>query len=240
MIEAYIINLYNAQERKERMIQEIARLGDQRIVDFCFYEAIGFESERFLQYKEHWDWDWLTKFYRGKKLSYGEKACFASHYSLWQKCVIEDKSMLILEDDIVFLDGFLDQIQRIISKKNVNFVRLMSFFKKRSKVFDKDLNLTYENVCGTQGYYITPVGARALLAKSKIWFCPVDNFLDKSYLHTLPNFISNPEVIKEEALGSSCIGGGGRNQKPLIFFILTREICSSIEFLWRKFYEYTH
>lgn len=240
MIEAYIINLSDAKERRERMSQEIAKLGEQKEINFHFYDAVSYKNERFLQYKNHWDWDWLTKLYRGKKLSDGEKACFASHYSLWQKCVEENKPILVLEDDIVFLDGFLTQIDKIVSKDKVHFVCLMSFFQKKTKSFDEELNLTYENICGTQGYYITPTGAKKLLAKSKIWFCPVDNFLDKSYLHTLPNLVSNPEIIKEKPMGSSCIGGGGRNQKPSIFFITTREICSSIEFLWRKFYEYTH
>lgn len=240
MIEAYIINLSSAKERKTRMQQEIERLGNQDLISFVFYEAIDYRSERFLIYKEHWNWDWLTQLYRGKKLSDGEKACFASHYSLWQKCVDENKPILILEDDVVFLEGFLSQIQKIIKKDKVNFVRLMSFFEKKTKIFDEDLNLTYENICGTQGYYLTPFGAKKLIEKSKIWFCPVDNFLDKSYLHTLPNLISNPAVIKEEAMGSSCIGGGGRNQKPSVFLIVTREICASFEFLWRKIYEYTH
>lgn len=239
MIEAHIINLSNAKERKEKMQEEIAKLGSQEGVRFHFYEAISFESERFLHYQKQWDWDWLACLYRGKKLSDGEKACFASHYCLWERCVRENRAMLILEDDIVFLEGFLQKVGRI-EKKEVDFVRLMSFFQKKMRVFDEDLNLTFESICGTQGYYLTPMGAKKLLAKSKIWLCPVDNFLDKSYLHTLPNLISNPEIIKEEALGSSCIGGGGRNQKPKIWFIITREICSSIEFVWRKIYEYTH
>ena len=180
MLEAYVVNLKSAKDRKERMEQEIARLRQQGDIKFHFYDAIDYGSERFLQYKNHWDWDWLTKLYRGKKLSDGEKACFASHYSLWQKCVQDNRAILVLEDDVVFLDGFLNQIQKISTKENVSFVRLMSFFQKPSKPFDANLNLTYDNICGTQGYYLTPLGAKKLISKSKVWFCPVDNFLDKS------------------------------------------------------------
>lgn len=239
MIDAYIINLSSAKERKERMQEQIEALGQQDVASFHFYEAIGVGSERFEEYRVHWDWDRLTKLYRGKKLSDGEKACFASHYSLWQKCVKENKPVLVLEDDVVFLNGFLEKIKLISQKVGVDFVRLMSFFQKKYKAFDRDLNLTYENICGTQGYFLTPMGAKKLLKSSRFWLCPVDNFLDKSYLHTLPNLICNPEIIKEESLGTSCVGGEGRNQKPSIGFILTREICSSIEFVWRKIYEYT-
>ena len=238
MLKAYIINLSSAKERKERMQEEIARLEEQKSVEFCFYEAIAVGSEKFREYQAHYQKDFLTQLYRGKKLSDGEKACFASHYSLWQKCVSENRAILILEDDITFLDGFLEQIQRIESS-GVDFVRLMSFFEKKSTPFNDFLNLTKENICGTQGYYLTPSGAKKLLAKSNLWLCPVDNYLDKSYIHTLPNLISNPEIIKEMPLGS-CIGGGGRNQKPNALFIITREIASSFEFIWRKFYEYTH
>lgn len=238
MLKTYIINLSSAKERKERMREEIARMGEQKIIEFCFYEAIAVGSEKFGEYQAHYKRDFLTQLYRGKRLSDGEKACFASHYSLWQKCVSENRAMLVLEDDITFLDGFLEQIQRIESL-GVDFVRLMSFFQKKSTPFNDFLNLTKENICGTQGYYLTPKGAKKLLAKSNLWLCPVDNFLDKSYIHTLPNLISNPEIIKEMPLGS-CIGGGGRNQKPSIFFIITREIASSFEFIWRKFYEITH
>lgn len=238
MLKAYIINLSSAKERKERMQEEIARLGGQEIIEFCFYEAIAVGSEKFREYQAHYKRDFLTQLYRGKRLSEGEKACFASHYSLWQKCVSENRVILILEDDIAFLDGFVEQIQRIESS-GVDFVRLMSFFQKKSTPFNDFLNLTKENICGTQGYYLSPNGAKKLLAKSKLWLCPVDNYLDKSYIHTLPNLISNPEVIKEMPLGS-CIGGGGRNQKPKIGFIITREIASSFEFIWRRFYEITH
>lgn len=238
MIDAYIINLANAKERREKMEQEIASLGNQNVVRFHFYEAISWQSKRFLDYKKFWNWDLLTKLYRGKKLSNAEKACYASHYSLWEKCIKDNMPILVLEDDIVFLEGFIEQIERIVSK-DVDFVRLMSFFRKKMSVFDEHLNLTKENICGTQGYYLTPQGAKKIIKKSKIWFCPVDNFLDKNYLHTLPNLISSPEVIREEAL-QSCIGGVGRNRKPSIPFIISRELSASFEFVWRKIYEYTH
>lgn len=236
MLKAYIINLSSAKERKERMQEEIARVGEQKIIEFCFYEAIAAGSEKFREYQAHYKRDFLTQLYRGKRLSDGEKACFASHYSLWQKCVSENRAMLVLEDDITFLDGFLEQIQRIESA-GVDFVRLMSFFQKKSTPFNDFLNLTKENICGTQGYYLTPKGAKKLLAKSNLWLCPVDNYLDKSYIHTLPNLISNPEIIKEMPLGS-CIGGGGRDCKPTLFFIITREISASLEFVWKKLYDF--
>lgn len=237
MIDAYIINLSKAHKRRERMQREIEKLGEQEDVCFHFYDAIDVNSHRFLEYKNRWNWDWLCRLYRGKKLSQGEKACFASHYSLWEKCIKDDKAILILEDDVIFLDGFIKNIENITNQKNIHFVRLMSYFQKKMIRYDRNLNLTFENICGTQGYFLTPFGARKLIEKSKIWFCPVDNFLDKSHLHSLPNLIVTPEIIKEESMGSSCIGGEARNQKPSFLFIIVREISSSIEFIWRKVYE---
>lgn len=214
-MKAYIINLSKAEDRRAWMREQI--LGIQGI-EFVFFPAISYEDERFLQYRKHWDCDWLVKLYRGKVLSLGEKACFASHYALWEECVKTQTNILVLEDDIVLNRDFALKIEELLSQEQPDFLRLMPLFEKKSFEYKKGIHCSFEGVCGTQGYYLTPKAAKAFIKRASLWFCPVDNYLDKFYAHQIENLFCSPPLISLSSTFESCVdwGGGEIFESPLV------------------------
>lgn len=126
-------------------------------LDFIFFDAIDPSDERFESYRSYWDWDFLTKLYRGKPLTANEKACYASHFALWEECLRKNESILIFEDDIVFLDNFEEAIPKL--SENLGFVRMMAYFQKVSFPFQEGIDQTFDDICGSQGYFLTPASA---------------------------------------------------------------------------------
>lgn len=228
-MKAYIINLPQARERKQLMQEQISKI---RGVDFVFFDAMSWDEERFQRYRSNWDWDFLTKLYRGRVLSDGEKACYASHFALWEKCVEENEAILIFEDDVIFAENFEETILAL--DEELGFVRLMAYFQKESFKFQERIYQTFEDICGTQGYFLTPKAASLFLQKAKIWFCPVDNYMDKTYLHGVRNLFFSPAVISENPNLQSCINRGG--VKIPLYYKISKEFLTFLERSWRLCY----
>lgn len=241
MLQAFIINLSQAEERRILMQKQIQKFQE---INFVFFNAISIESEEFLSYRPKWDCDVLTKLYRGKALRDGEKACFTSHYALWQKCIELNRPILILEDDVLFLEEFEDKVKSLLKNSQWQFVRLMPLFKKRSIYIEDNIYQALEGVCGTQGYFLTPQAALAFVKKARLWFCPVDNFLDKAYWHGIRTFFFSPPIIAENLALQSCIDsvgveGSRKMQNTFFGYKITKECLNALEWIWRKCDEWT-
>lgn len=231
-MKAYIINLPEAKERRQLMEEQISTIKRER-VDFIFFDAISWNEERFWRYRSHWDWDFFTKLYRGKVLSLGEKACFASHFALWEECKKSNQPILVFEDDVIFSDNFEQIISNLDEK--LGFVRMMSYFKKASFFIGSGIEQTFEDICGTQGYFLTPKAASLFLKKAKIWFCPVDNYMDKTYLHGVRNLFLSPAAISENSKLQSCIHREEKKKIPFCYKI-SKELLTLLERIWRQSY----
>ncbi|WP_027327292.1 glycosyltransferase family 25 protein [Helicobacter pametensis] len=238
-MKAYIINLPSASERKQRLKQEISLIEG---IDFVFFDAISYRDERFEKYRSYWNWNLLTKLYRGRELTWGEKACFASHYALWERCVQSHEEMLILEDDILFVPDFREKILKITQNQELDFVRLMPLFQKKYFPICDGIARSFESICGTQGYFLRPRAALSFLKMAKIWFCPVDNYLDKSYLHGVKNLFCQPPIISENQEFQSCVDSeGGDRKSPIAFgYKISKECLNALEFVWRSCYVITN
>lgn len=232
-MRAYIINLPHATERRSQMQEQISKING---IDFVFFDAISWDDPRMNKYRSHWDWDIFVKLYRGRALSHGEKACFASHFALWEECVGGGEPMLILEDDVVFAHDFEEKILAL--DESLGFVRMMAYFQK--KLFKKwadGIDQTLEDICGSQGYFLTPRSALLFLQKAKIWFCPVDNYMDKTYLHGVKNLFFSPSVISENPMMQSCINQSGRRSEKIPFgYNISKEFLTLFERIWRWCY----
>ncbi|EAK4522393.1 glycosyltransferase family 25 protein, partial [Campylobacter coli] len=129
-MKAFIINLERSLDRKEYMQKQIQKLFEKNPnlknkLEFIFFKAVDAKNKEHLEFKQHFPWwaSWVL----GRELSDGEKACFASHYKLWQECVKIDEPIIILEDDVEFSDEFLNNGEEYIeelSKSEYEYVRL--------------------------------------------------------------------------------------------------------------------
>lgn len=247
----FIINLKSSVDRKKSMKQKINNLAkkspyliylessllkdstylhDSKIsqekarFDFYFFDAINakdIESKKIeiKNYSAFW-----TKFVRGKELSFGELACFASHYALWKKCVSLGQNIIILEDDISFRDDFFDSLLNI-EKQTFEYVRLYYLFDRKIKHLRDNFYISYCNLSGTQGYFLSPSAAKKMILYAKIWFCCVDNYMDMFFINNVQNIIYKPFCISEDKIYAKDSTIFGR-QKIKINFMrkLSREI----------------
>ncbi|EAL1780048.1 glycosyltransferase family 25 protein, partial [Campylobacter jejuni] len=136
-MKVFIINLERSLDRKEHMKKQIQKLFEKNPslknkLEFIFFKAIDAKNKEHLEFKDHFPWwgSWVL----GRELSDGEKACFASHYKLWQECVKLDEPIIILEDDVEFSDEFLNNGVEYIDellKSKYEYIRLCYLFDKR-------------------------------------------------------------------------------------------------------------
>ncbi|MFC3848147.1 glycosyltransferase family 25 protein [Helicobacter baculiformis] len=141
--------------------------------------------------------------FRGKMMSLGELGCYASHYTLWQRCVALQEPICVLEDDIMLQSHFFESLAHLQEHiETLGWVRLMHLFSylKIPTTISKVQEIR-ENTCGsgTQGYCITPKVASIFLEVSKNkWVMPVDWVMENHYLHGVRNFVIEPFMIAEE------------------------------------------
>ena len=107
-------------------------------------------------------------------LTKGEVGCFLSHWNLWNKCIEENESLLILEDDAILTHRF--DINEI-SNLSYDFVYLgYKEMGEKKKVDDKFLTPDYPY--WTLAYLIRPEAARILVNDViKCNIIPVDEYL---------------------------------------------------------------
>lgn len=246
-LNIYIINLEKSKDRKATMIKNILNIprfniyidGSLKInrkeeinLNFYFFKAT---SAREIQTREINIKNYnpaILRFIRGKELSFSERACFHSHYRLWEECAKSSNPFIILEDDVIFEKEFCNILN--IYKSNFEYVRLMYLFHRNVKKINEKFYISFGTISGTQGYYITPNGARKFLKHAKNYLHCVDNYMDMFFIHGVLNIIYKPFMIQS---GEVSLNSTIQNQnKEKIKWInkLTREICRIYFFVFRK------
>jgi GR25 family glycosyltransferase involved in LPS biosynthesis len=101
-------------------------------------------------------------------------AAFLSHYFLWEKCVEDNKEILILEHDAFFMGP----LPAIIIGQCVNFGK-PSYGRFNTPDFMGESKLVSKPYFGgAHAYTIKPSGARKLIEKAETEAKPTDIFLD--------------------------------------------------------------
>lgn len=244
----YIINLESSLKRAESMRQKIGQLKGYRVFidDILVLDSISNTNLRFYFFKavdakkiesgeirvKNYN-PILSKLFKGKILSNGEVACFSSHYALWQKCLMLNQPIVVLEDDVSFANN-LEGLAKIY-QSNFSYVRLMYLFNKGiDREIGDNFYINYDRVCGTQGYYLSPSGAKRFIAKAKHFIYCVDDYMDMSHIHKVPNIIYKPFLLSEDMQGTTIMGR--EKVRINILLKLSREICRIYQSLRAFFY----
>ncbi|HWW55684.1 MAG TPA: glycosyltransferase family 25 protein [Sphingopyxis sp.] len=148
---------------------------------------------------------------KGRPMSKGEIGCYASHFSIWQDMIARGVAQaIILEDDTVVDWAYLEPLARTdLHAEGIDYLRLYAKrptwqrvvrrdFLQHSRAIVELVGLAY----GTQGYAITLDGARRLVAHCRIVRRPIDDEMDRSWAHGLPNLALYPAPILEAAIVS--------------------------------------
>ncbi|EAI4070225.1 glycosyltransferase family 25 protein [Campylobacter jejuni] len=237
-MKVFIINLERSLDRKEYMQKQIQKLFEKNPslknkLEFIFFKAIDAKNKEHLEFKDHFPWwgSWVL----GRELSDGEKACFASHYKLWQECVKLDEPIIILEDDVEFSDEFLNNGAEYIDellKSKYEYIRLCYLFDKRLYFLNESgYYLSFKNLSGAQGYVLQVSAAMKFLKCAKNWIYAVDDYMDMFYKHNVLNIVKKPLLLKHDCRIESSISQAGRLFLKAKFY---RKIIREIFRLYRN------
>ena len=159
---------------------------------------------------------------------------FRSHYRLWQKCVELDAPIIVLEDDIDFMQDFCQIIE--IFKSPFEYVRLHYTMNRKTTHLSDKFYISFDRVCGTLGYYLTPQAAQKFIKNARFWLFCVDDYMDMFFIHSVQNIIFKPFIISEDAISAENSTILGREKLQMRFYQkLTRELSRIYFFVMRKY-----
>lgn len=154
---------------------------------------------------------------KGRPLRDGELGCYSSHYAAWESLQAEEVDQyVVLEDDVIVDWSFVRRMVEVdLAAMGIHYLRLYYKWPARHAVLKENFIERARSIVelsgtayGTQGYLITRAGARILLDHCRIVKRPIDDEMDRSWAHGLPNLAIFPFPIIEES--SQTIIGNGR------------------------------
>ena len=198
--KTYIVNLARRQDKRKHMENEIDKLEKQGInLNHTFFDAIdGSDRDILSKYKFNTP-NWFDP-NSGKVMTAGEVGCALSHYLIWCDIVknVENNNIsdncrvLILEDDIIFVNDFLTKLKNYVTEIDLTCDMLY--------VHRKPLDLENETRVSTHinranksywtcGYILSYSGAKKLASSNYLDnLIPVDEFLPIMYGCTILGF----------------------------------------------------
>ena len=235
-----VISLATSVNRREKMSHELSRLG----LEFTFFDAINGHSSEIKDYD-----DARRMWEKGHALTKGEQGCFASHRALWEACLNAGEPLLIMEDDIDFSDDFkqiITEFERLIQR--FEYVRLgrgtchsllgVGRWMNMHKTGDSHCVVKYmKGPSCAHAYIISPAAASKFLSASATWFWPVDDFMDKEYLHQVANYGVEPPLAWQRG-DDSDIGNRIKPSSRSIISRVRKEYYRAKERLLNNIYNY--
>jgi glycosyl transferase family 25 len=152
---------------------------------------------------------------KGRPMRPGELGCYSSHYAAWEDLQTDDAGQyVVLEDDVIVDWNFVGKLAQVdLAAMGIDYLRLYYKVPTRAAVVKNNFIERARSIVelsgsafGTQGYVITKAGARILLDHCREVTRPIDDEMDRSWAHGMPNLAVFPFPIIEESAQSS-IGG---------------------------------
>lgn len=236
-MKIFIINLSRSQHRKQAMQQQIAMLNNADLLfEFHFFNAIDGQAAEHQQFARHYH-PLLAKIYRGTDLTDGEKACYASHFCLWKKCITLNEPIVIMEDDVKFSTELTAGLIRI-ANSHYDYVKIIT--TKKNKILKSYLNenfyIAWKGITGARGYYITPTAAQKFVHTLNYWTLPVDDYMDRICMHGVKTIVHIPELLQGNIETEDSTINVADNRPTIPFFWkVVREVCrifQQINVLW--------
>lgn len=188
-IKIFVINLKRRKDRRERMCRIIPS-----ILDVEFTSDLGLDVDGrnltedqlnefgLFPWKINSDNSWWNR-----PLKKGEIGCSLSHLNCWHHIVKTNTTSLILEDDVIFSDGFATKLEstlNMLSNHDPNWDLLYlgrEPLQRDEYAYDGIVKPGYS--FGTFAYVITPDGAQKLIDTDfEHSLIPSDEFLPAMYI----------------------------------------------------------
>lgn len=205
-MRTFVLNLEHNTERKKYMQDILKGIP----IDYEFFPAVYGKSitniDQFYDSK-------LAEKRAKRQLNVGEIGTAISHKNIYKKMIDENiEQALILEDDVTFLDGFID-VYKKIEKINVGnkIILLGTIVKKKiKKIWKKKLTaehsmyLVLNNYAGAYGYIIGLDAAKKIYYHNKKIFIEADKW--KYYRRLSQIWLVSPSVVTVDEIFPSEIG----------------------------------
>ena len=214
-LDIVVVNLARSLERRTAMMALLDPLG----LSYSFFEAVDGKAGKHPLF-DRFD-PRMAEIRRGFTLTPGELGCYASHYLLWERCITENRPLLIFEDDIELNDNFLSAYHAAV--ENIEKYGLLRFSGHKVRPWTRieaaadDLDIIRLKIGphGTSCYAISPDAARKLIDSARVWFEPVDCHLDRFWTHHVNCYGFSPWPVTHaaEAADQSEIWQGAQRDK---------------------------
>jgi glycosyl transferase family 25 len=210
-MRVFVINLESSTDRREHMQRNLCRLG----VEFTFFQGIDARRGEHLEVSRYDARTAIREFKR--PLSPGEIGCFASHYLLWQQCIIEKEPVVIIEDDVLIADEFpraLSAARQLIDELGLIRLGVTHNADKNNPASALQgfeiVQYLRNQVLGTQGYVLSCAAAEKLVAHASGWWLPVDLYMHRAEEHRVDSYGLHPLSVMhaDENAYPSVIGTG--------------------------------
>jgi glycosyl transferase family 25 len=192
--------LPDAAERRVRAARQLGELG----LEFEFFDALRGEQVMDDGYFERCDEEeWLLN--TGHPMSPGEVGCFASHRTMWQRCVELGEPLMIMEDDFQLLPGFAGAVEQVAGNiAECGFIRLQSETRARKQrvatrgdyTLWRYTKVPHSCMCNS----MTPEVAQNLIDQTRAIYEPVDVFIKKFWVHGQTIYGLTPYTVTESTL----------------------------------------
>lgn len=215
-LPVWLINLPRATARRERMERRLADLG----LKYNIFAGVDGNAE---EAKLIANTD-VKAFERnmGRKILIGGLGCYHSHLGVWEEFLASGKPVaLILEDDVVFHDDFLDALRLgLRARQHWDFLKLNRIRAKmpvcQGKIGPYRLNAYIGPATGTGAYLITRETAEKLLPAMRRVTRATDHEINRFFVHDfrLRGLECFPSHLEDgESLIATGPGGYGGVQK---------------------------
>jgi glycosyl transferase, family 25 len=207
-IQVRVISLERSTDRRERVRHEL----DNFFLDWQFLDAVDGFALKVLP--QSYDQPKVKRL-QGYELTPGEIGCYLSHMKAWEKCVEQDKTMLVLEDDFV-INGDLRKVFESLTQmqQKWSLVRLAALYDVEYSVIDRCEGIKLvENKgdpVGAAAYVIKPSAAAHLIKCSSAIYEPVDHYLEHYSKHGLRMLAVRPYPISIVGKDSTITDRPGR------------------------------
>ena len=202
-----LINLPSSTDRRARMEQRLATLG----LAYDVLPAVDGRA-RWDELKNSVD---LRAFQRhaGSDVLPGEIGCYHSHLQGWQRLLASDRDvLLVLEDDMVFHDDFLDALRMALRGREHWDMLKLAKIRAKQPICQGLLGPYRLNACigaftGFGAYLIQRETAQRLLPRLLPIRAPIDRELEQVHRHDVRHFSLEPFPAHPQDEGQSTITG---------------------------------
>ena len=159
------IKVVNLKRRDDRLSQMKSKLSAQQIPSCEIVEAVDGKALKTSKY--------IQKLFEGNDFNYrkGVIGCALSHYNLWKRLANDDINpfYVILEDDITFVDGFKEKLEKVLSefvakKMNICIIGGNSIKSPNTDISKLELKKSYSKIVdGTYGYIVSRNAAKMMV-----------------------------------------------------------------------------